>query len=176
MSFRSKTVRHLSVGLLITGAGLAWAHGGATGIVKDRMDAMSSMAESVKTLKPMMRGRTTYNAETVQTAAQSIARLGGVHLTEMFPEGSLTEASEAKPAIWQQWSQFETYAQELTLYADGLAASAANEVSLNDGVAAIEGSSQPMTVEQLALMPPADVFGLLTKNCAGCHKTFRSKK
>ena len=47
MSFRSKTVRHLSIGLLITGAGLAWAHNGATGIVKDRMDAMSSMAESV---------------------------------------------------------------------------------------------------------------------------------
>ncbi|WP_320823013.1 cytochrome c [Reinekea sp.] len=162
--------------LLIAGAGIAWAHGGATGIVKERMDAMTSLSKSVKKLTPIMRGRTDYNADTVQQEAEKIAKLGSSHLTELFPEGSLTGASEAKPAIWQQWSKFETYAQGLTRLADGLAAAAVNSTSRSAGVSAARGSTQTLSVEQLALMPPADVFRLVTKNCAGCHKAFRSKK
>jgi len=176
MNSISQPIRYLSISLLLACAGLAWAHGGATGIVKERMDAMSSLSESVKKLTPIMRGRTDYNAVTVQQEAEKIAKLGGSHLTEMFPEGSLTDSSEAKPAIWQQWSKFATYADELTLLADGLAAAAVNSKARQDGVAATGGSKQTLTVEQLAKMPTADVFRLVTKSCAGCHKAFRSKK
>ncbi|WP_320825410.1 cytochrome c, partial [Reinekea sp.] len=164
MNSISQPLRYLSICLLITGAGMVWAHGGATGIVKDRMDVMSSLSKSVKKLTPMMRGRTEYNPVTVQQEAENIAKLGGSHLTEMFPEGSLTGASEAKPAIWQQWSKFETYADELILLADGLAAAAVNSKTRQDGVAATAGLEQTLTVEQLAKMPTADVFRLVTKN------------
>jgi len=85
MSFLSQPLRNLSICLVIAGAGMAWAHGGATGIVEDRMNAMSSLSESVKKLTPIMRGRTDYNAVTVQQEAEKIAKLGGSHLTEMFP-------------------------------------------------------------------------------------------
>jgi len=57
-----------------------------------------------------------------------------------------------------------------------LAAAAVNSKTRQDGVAATGGLKQALTVEQLAQMPTADVFRLVTKNCAGCHKAFRSKK
>ena len=81
MSSISQPIRYLSIILLLACAGLAWAHGGATGIVKERMDAMTSLSKSVKKLTPIMRGRTDYNADTVQQEAEKIAKLGSSHLT-----------------------------------------------------------------------------------------------
>ena len=45
--------------IAMTSIGLAaFAHSGATGGMKERMDAMSEMGEAMKTLTPMMRGQT----------------------------------------------------------------------------------------------------------------------
>ena len=38
-------------------AGVALAHSGATGIVKERMDGMAAMQKAVKAVTPIMRGQ-----------------------------------------------------------------------------------------------------------------------
>jgi cytochrome c556 len=34
-------------------------------------------------------------------------------ILQLFPEGSLSDKSRAKPAIWEKWSEFEGYASSL---------------------------------------------------------------
>ena len=77
----------------------AFAHGGATGIVKDRMDAMADMGKAVKAVTPMMRGEIDYDADVVRRAAATFSRHAGDSMTELFPEGSGGMPSEAKDAI-----------------------------------------------------------------------------
>ena len=45
------------------------------------------------------------NVETLVVTSQQIPQL--------FPEGSLSDKSRAKPAIWEKWSEFEGYASSL---------------------------------------------------------------
>jgi cytochrome c556 len=61
------------------------------------------------------------NAETLALTAQQIPGL--------FPEGSLTDKSKAKPEIWQKWPEFEKDAKNLGVEAEKLrdAAKAKNE-------------------------------------------------
>ena len=48
--------RHIACGVLFAGvASAALAHSGATGLVKERMVAMSAMGDAIKSVAPMMR-------------------------------------------------------------------------------------------------------------------------
>ena len=40
---------------------IAFSHGGATGIVKERMDAMGNMAEATKLVADMYKGKSEFN-------------------------------------------------------------------------------------------------------------------
>lgn len=71
----------------ITGAALA--HGGATGIVKERMDGMSAMGNAVKVLSEMMRGNVDYDPEVVKENALKIQVHAGEQLSKLFPEGAM---------------------------------------------------------------------------------------
>ena len=66
------------------------------------------------------------NAETLAMTAQQIPAL--------FPEGSLTEKSKAKPDIWQKWPEFQAAAKNLETQAEKLrdAARAKNEQLTQD--------------------------------------------
>ena len=101
--------------LLSSSGGLA--HRDATGIVKQRMDAMEDMARAMKALRAMMRGRQPYDAERVRTYARVVAGHGAEKLTVLFPEGSLHHPTRAKPVIWADWERFAAMARELTVYA-----------------------------------------------------------
>ncbi len=169
----------------------AFAHGNASGVVKERMDSMSSMAASMKTLTSLVRGKTEYSADTLRKEALNIATLSGPHLLEKFPENSISGSSEAKPKIWQQWSTFETYANELKMLATGLARSADNEdrpetdvleTSTNEMMndmgldSNMMDISSEITLESLSGMPTAMIFRKLNQNCTACHTDFRSEK
>ena len=117
---------------LITTA-VALAHGGATGIVKERMDAMGVMGDSVKTLSAMMRGETKYDEAVVRKEAARIKAHGGEAMTGLFPEGTDGAPSEAKPEIWSNWDEFETLAKRLEVLATGLDAAAANGLMMQGG-------------------------------------------
>ena len=107
----------------------AFAHGGATDIVKTRMDAMMAMGKSVKAVAPMMRRETPYDAAAVKSAAQVFAIHSGEAMTELFPEGSGGGASDATPEVWTEWEKFEALAAQLGTYANGLALAADNGLS-----------------------------------------------
>lgn len=144
--------------LLIAGIGLGGvlAHQGATGVVKQRMDAMEVMAKSMKTVGGMLKGESGYDARKAAASAQAIGARSGTAMTKLFPKGSLHPPTEAKPEIWQDWSAFEQAARELGAAAEDLEA------------AAIAGKDMPE--------PMRAAFRRLGETCASCHEKFRLKK
>ena len=137
---------------LVLVCGAALAHRDATGIVKQRMDAMTAMGDAMKALRAMMRGAQPYDAERVMTHATTIAGHAGEKMTALFPEGSLKHPTRAKPAIWDDWNRFAESARQLAMHADALAATASNDRA------------------------PDDVFKRLQQTCSDCHRAFRTKK
>lgn len=119
-------VAAVGAGLWLALPSAATAHGGATGVVMDRMELMKAMGESMKRLSAMLHGNAPYDADAVRKEAEAIARSGGETMTKDFPEGSLHGPTEALPAIWEQPERFRALADDLTTYAEALAAAAEN--------------------------------------------------
>ena len=135
-------------------SGFAYAHAGADGVVKDRMDMMGEIARAMKTIGQMIKGEVSYDAEAAKAAANEI--YGHMsHMTEMFPEGSTEKPSEALPAIWENWDEFVALSDKLKIDAKQLAEIAGSSTSA-DGIKA--------------------QFGLVGKSCGSCHEKFRLKK
>ncbi|SHI46173.1 Cytochrome c556 [Palleronia salina] len=113
--------------IAMTGTAVAaLAHSGATGIVKERMDAMKAMGDAVKSVAPMMRGEMDYDADAMRAAARTFQEHAGDAMTELFPEGSGGMPSEAKDAVWEDWDAFAELADRLAVYAEGLEGAAGN--------------------------------------------------
>ncbi len=167
-----------ALALLLASAALA--HRGATGIVKERMDAMTSIGSAMKGLTAMLRGKQAYDPDRVKASAKIIAGHGGESMTSLFPEGSLKHPSRAKPAIWADWERFSALARELAAYAGALTSAAANQRlpgrggTKGGGTAARAISADP-TPEELSTMAPDVVFERLRRTCSDCHRTFRRK-
>lgn len=180
------------VALVSLFAAAALAHDGATGIVKERMDGMSAMKDSMKILTPMMQGKTPYNAQTVRSEAKKIGRHAGENMTKLFPEGSDGKPSEAKSEIWQDWGSFSELASQLETYSEGLALAADNGLMMSGsghgsgmmGGASMMGGGSMMGAgmmggspnqAQLSEMPADGVFMMLSQTCSACHTQFRSE-
>jgi cytochrome c556 len=84
------------------------------------------------------------NAEAISLHAQKIPSL--------FPEGSLTDKSKAKPDIWQKWPEFQAAAKNLENRAG----------TLRDQAVAKDGAAVTATV---------GTFG--RDACGACHTPFR---
>jgi cytochrome c556 len=187
--------------LLLTGAVVAYAHGGASGVVKERMDAMGEMGDVIKSLSAMMRGETTYDANTVRNGAEVIRSHSGEAMTTLFPEHSTDGPSEAKHEIWTEWEEFTALAGQLQLFATGLGQAADNGLAHSGNSAGMDqgsmmggnsmmsqggmmgGSSMMMgdaghmaDPEMIARMPADGVFNMLVQTCSACHSKFRVEK
>lgn len=177
---------------------VAFAHGGATGIVKERMDGMSAMGQTMKALAPMMRGEVAYDAEAVRNGAELIGSHAGETLTGLFPEGSGGMPSEAKDAIWEDWEEFSELAEQLHTISEGLALASENGLmmmqegtadtgsmmgggsmmssgSMMGSSAMMGGSPGMMGREELAEMPADGVFAMLSQVCSACHTKYRAE-
>jgi cytochrome c556 len=176
----------------------ALAHGGATGIVKERMDNMLGMAKALKVLVAVFNGERDYEAKAVRSAADAIATHSGENLLKLFPQHSLQEGSEARPEIWQDWSTFSAMANDLELYtlalsknADQPGSSSQTSSMMGGGMMSggmMGGSSGMMgggmmgsapgkpTPQMLEQMPPRALFGMVTQTCSSCHSRFRKEK
>ncbi|CAM4309648.1 c-type cytochrome [Palleronia rufa] len=174
----------------------ALAHSGATGIVLERMQAMSAMSEAVKKVTPIMRGEADYDADTVRAAAQTFEEHSGTAMTELFPRDNANEKSYAKPAIWEDWEEFERLAVRLETLSQGLAQAADNGLSADeaqadtgammggdasammggDTSAMMGGTSSEVSMEELAQMPADDVFAEISQSCSSCHTRFRAER
>ncbi len=88
----------LVIGICIISLNLspAYAHGGAEGIVKERMELMDKIGKNMKAMKGVIQGKSELSPEKIANYAESI-HLASKHTKEMFPDGSINGPSEAKP-------------------------------------------------------------------------------
>ena len=150
--YKMLTVLILTVFLSIYGFNV-YAHSGAEGIVKERMMKMKTIGESMKSMAVMIRNKSTFDPDKARTHALTIKSHSGKALTDLFPEGSLQQPTEAKPEIWSEWPEFAELAEQLTLTAEAL------EVALDKDH-----------------KKRAVAFAKVGKTCSNCHKSFRKKK
>lgn len=135
------------------GAGGVLAHSGATGIIKERMDAMKDIGKAMKSLGTMAKGEKPFSPEKVKAASETIIGHAGT-IDRMFPDteksrkGHMTEAA---PAIWEDKPAFLALAKEM---ADAAAS-----------LKAVSASGELGTP-----------LGVLGKTCKSCHEKFRIKK
>ena len=132
----------------------AIAHTGATGIVKERMEAMKSIAAAMKGMAnadwsdvPAARNRVIENATDLEKHAADIVRL--------FPADSIHGPSEAIPTIWERPDEFSKIAEELR--------QATVELVVNAKSAASKEDIQTQ-------------FEAIGATCKACHRDFRKKK
>lgn len=145
----------ISAGLLLAMSTAAlFAHSGATGIVKERMDAMKSIASHMKIIGQMVSGQKTMKPKKLSTAANEIKH-HAVAVKSMFPEGSDHSPSEVAPEIWTNSVEFNL---ELERFEQAAAtfAKRAEEATATDSLAA----------------PFAELGG----TCKSCHQQFRIEK
>lgn len=146
------------VAVITAGAGIAVAHQGAKGVVKERMDLMGDIKDAMKDLGQMVQGKVPYDADRMQARARDLAGHGGVAMTDLFPADSIMGPSEALPAIWRDWDRFQSIAMDLTTSANALA----ETVAANPGPEAAPAR--------------AAAFAAVGQTCKACHADFRIKK
>ena len=171
-------------------ATLAIAHSGATGIVKERMDGMAAMQKAVKSITPIMRGQTAYDADAVRSFAAAVEMHSGEAMTKLFPEGSGGMPSVAKPNIWSDWEGFEKLAMDLEIMGRALGQAADNGLAMaptessgstmmggQSGMGGMMGQENDgmMDAEMLAAMPADALFTRIAQTCASCHTKYRKE-
>lgn len=130
-------------------AGLAFAHGGVQNpAVMARMEAMTSIGDGMKVLAGMVKGEIPYDA-TQADAARAAIKAQADRTPALFeaPEGD--PKSEALPAIWENWADFEAKSQALGSAANG---SVADPDALRQTLSALAGT------------------------CKACHRDYRQKQ
>ncbi len=74
------------------------------------------------------------NTEAIAVSAETLA-INAQHIPFLFPAGSLTEKSKAKPEIWQRWAEFQADAKKLETDAEKLRdAARAKNTQLTDEI------------------------------------------
>ncbi|MEP3046797.1 MAG: cytochrome c [Roseibium sp.] len=145
----------LAVVLLVMGSGASWGHGGASGVVKERMVTMEAIGSNMKTVGKMLKTETEVDADLVMKSGSTIADHAGEALLKLFPSGSLMSPTEATEAIWTDWNLFTELANRLQISAENMTRIAA------DG-----GDKKAV----------ASAFGKIAATCKACHADFRVKK
>jgi cytochrome c556 len=136
---------------VLLGLGAAQAHQGATGLLKERMDAMESLGQAMKEIRRHLVGTRDFGA-----VGREAARIGALaqRMPEWFPPGSNPHPSEALPAIWRQWPRFQASAAALADEAEKLTQAAA--------------SGERQAIERQ--------YRALGEVCLACHRQFRAKR
>lgn len=117
-------------------AGAALSHQGATGIVLERMEAMTALSDAMKIAVPMARGETAHDGPALAAAAAEMAEIAR-QIPGHFPEGSGGHPSEAAPSIWETPAAFEALAGDLARSAEALARMAQSGEGDDDLLAAV---------------------------------------
>lgn len=195
MKSRTKTA---TAGMTLAGilaGGIALAHTGATGVVKERMDGMVALRDGVREVTPMMRGQADYDADAVAAFARTLQEHSGEAMTELFPEGTGGGVSKAQDAVWTDWEEFEALAMRLEVLGEALERASANAPAGGGGAAAADmmgmgsammddtgmggmmGTAQPMAMDldSLAELPVDHLFLQVSQTCSACHTKYRAE-
>lgn len=139
----------MAFALLVVGR-VAGAHDHATGIVKERMEAMERMGKAMKAISQRIQSKR--DLESIKQNAQLIQSLA-VNIPALFPKGSMQHPTEARLQIWERWSDFECKAQRLQSESNQLATTDISDLSV-------------LTAQ----------VAEVSKICSGCHEAYRLKK
>ena len=126
---------------------LAYAHSGATGIVKERMDFFKQNKDNLKTIKTHFRNG---DLDAIIPLAKQI-RDWAEKMPAYFPAGSDGKPSEASPQIWLDFSGFERAAN-------------ANYQAANQLVTAAKASDSKAAI---------NAFKATAATCKSCHKSYK---
>lgn len=129
---RHPTIALCILAVLADGLPLA-AHEHATGVVKERMDAMTIMDKRTRAIAEHIKGKRDLGA--IKTDAEMIA-LNAAHITHLFPAGSTQSPTRARSAIWQNLTDFEKKARDLEDASRALAATTPNDAAALGAAAA----------------------------------------
>src|SRR5262245_14549050 len=149
--------RHMRAGIVLGGtlalmeAGCATGHKSTIGTgdpVADRQRLMKNVGANWADIQAKVKAG---NPEAVAVNAEALS-LHAQRITSLFPEGSLTEKSKAKPDIWQKWPEFQAAAKNLENRAG----------TLRDQAVAKDAAAVTTTV---------GTFG--RDACGACHTPFR---
>lgn len=115
----------LSLGLVAGCASKSMSRMGSGDVVADRQRLMKLQGASWADIQAKAKAG---NIEAIAVNAETLA-LTAQRIPGLFPEGSLTDKSKAKPEVWQKWPEFEKDAKNLAVEAEKLrdAAKAKNE-------------------------------------------------
>jgi cytochrome c556 len=141
------------VALAVVGGAVAqqMAKIGSGDIVADRQRLMKLNGASWKDVQDKVKAG---QIEAVAVNAETMA-LNAQHIPMLFPEGSLTDKSKAKPEIWQKWSEFESASKNLETWAVKLRdASTAKDQAAVDGIVKDFGRQACGTCHQPFRVPP----------------------
>ena len=151
----------LGAALLGAAAG-AFSHGGATGIVKERMDAMGELGDHAKAVGDMLKGQAPLAPAAVRDAADAFVRHGR-RIPALFPDTEHSRrgaATEALPAIWDDADGFAALAERFVADSEAFGAAAAG---LGDGATLADADARAVRA----------TFFRAAKGCSGCHERYR---
>jgi len=143
-------------------AGQALAHTGAMGIVKERMDGMSILGDHAKSVGDMLKGKASFDLVAVEEAGKAFVT-HGEKIPSLFPDTEQSRegtATEALPAIWDNWDEFVALAEKFTNDSQALLTVANN---LSNGTQSVDDQSRAVR----------SIFFKTVKNCSACHERFR---
>lgn len=141
------------VAILTTIAIVASGVGIAQDAIGQRKALMKSVGGATKTGSQMAKGEIPFDAAKASEAMGTIAT-GWANFAKLFPKGSETGGeTTASPKIWESFADLDTKGKKFASDAAAAQKAAAN------GADAFKAS-----------------FGDVTKNCKGCHDTYRVPK
>jgi cytochrome c556 len=89
---------------------------GTGDVVADRQRLMKLNGASAKDLNDKLKAG---QIDAMAVNAETIA-INAKHIPMLFPKGSLTDKSKAKPEIWEKWTEFEAASKNLEAKASEL--------------------------------------------------------
>ncbi|MCY4363403.1 MAG: cytochrome c [Gammaproteobacteria bacterium] len=119
------------------------------GTIQYRQNYMNAISGHTGAIRRLKDGRFTAEGH-LQMHTEALARLAR-DIALLFPEGTGTGKTDAKPEIWEDWSDFEARAAE-----SRQAAQALLDAVQSGDAGAIDTR-----------------FGELTQTCKACHRPFR---
>lgn len=143
MNLRITTVVALAV------AALSTASFAQEDPIKARQELMKEVGDAAKVVGPVLQGKQPFDAAKVKAAMAVIAENAGVY-ADYFPTGSDVGETDALPAIWVSFADFEAKAEKLATEAAAAAAAA------DQGEDAFKAAA-----------------GAAFSNCKACHEEYR---
>ena len=120
--------------------------------IKKRQQLMKQNGDAAGLIAAMFKGEKPYDAAAAASAVKSIGDSTDEFIT-LFPEGSTSKDSDAKPEIWKNKADFDGWAAQVK-----------------------EDSAKAVTAAAGGMAKFGPAFAEVGKSCIGCHDKYRSQK